>query len=972
MSGARGDPASILPARGRWPLYGRDHELDRLVALCSTCLDGDIAHSARSDGPRADLPAADRTADSTTGSTTDRTADSAAAVGSAAGAPRSAGVCLIGPAGVGRSRLIQETARHLGERGETVHAVVADRNLRHRPYGALAHLLTSDGATLGSSVGGRPPILIVDDAHVLDEDSALLISRLARSNAVTLLVSARQSGPLPGGLDRLWMDGIITRIDLAPLRPDAVRALVEEVIGRVGRTAWEEIDRLTGGDLHLTEELVRTLIEQDAMALRGGLWNWDGSLPAPVIESDALNAVVESWVSECGDVARVALGYLGLAADLDHAQLVTLLGMRGHRDVDETGIVVRTVDELERAGLIVLDHGHDWVPRVRATAPLCGQLILARLPWGERSAMLRGLIALPRSGVPVRRIVQWRLELGERIDADTLGDVARQANDAFEPALAERFATEAIVAASAGSGSETVGSGHSAVALAATVEAARALSRRSEFDRAAALLASVDEEIRATGDVELIVSYVGQCFIAVYMGLGDAAALHDLLMSAGFDPAAVPWSVRGYLALPELDSGRIAEALALTGPVLEAIRCEADDLEFGAPFRPGDELNVLVCLEVAAEALAYRGEMGRARELHVPMLAMGRSGSPVVARATSSALFQEAMCLDLDGHHAEALAHLERTRSVVGDDPQVHALGRFIAGTQHLRCGRPASALHELRESAAGFRGADAGGSVSWVLVQISLAQAMLGDGRAARSTWAEAQAETRDRIPARMIADFALARAWLQCLDGDLTGAVAHLVEAASETGELCLHRARLLHRAGVWGSRVEEASPAVAEAVATGYGPARLWRRHLDAVAAADADALSLIADDYAGRGLVLWAVETASAASALHREAGQGRASDQDAARFRAWLDRCEGAVLPEVLDRNAGGVAPSAATLSNREHEVVRLAAAGRTNTEIAEALALSRRTVESHLYRAYGKLGVRNRSELADRLRAGRP
>ncbi len=44
----------------------------------------------------------------------------------------------------------------------------------------------------------------------------------------------------------------------------------------------------------------------------------------------------------------------------------------------------------------------------------------------------------------------------------------------------------------------------------------------------------------------------------------------------------------------------------------------------------------------------------------------------------------------------------------------------------------------------------------------------------------------------------------------------------------------------------------------------------------------------------------------------------------------------------------------------------LAARGTSNAEIAERLVLSVRTVESHLYRAMGKLGVSSRQELADR------
>ena len=56
------------------------------------------------------------------------------------------------------------------------------------------------------------------------------------------------------------------------------------------------------------------------------------------------------------------------------------------------------------------------------------------------------------------------------------------------------------------------------------------------------------------------------------------------------------------------------------------------------------------------------------------------------------------------------------------------------------------------------------------------------------------------------------------------------------------------------------------------------------------------------------------------------------------------------------------------LSPREEEVARLAASGRTNREIAEALVLSPRTVEDHLSKALRKLGVSSRTALAGTLR----
>ena len=53
----------------------------------------------------------------------------------------------------------------------------------------------------------------------------------------------------------------------------------------------------------------------------------------------------------------------------------------------------------------------------------------------------------------------------------------------------------------------------------------------------------------------------------------------------------------------------------------------------------------------------------------------------------------------------------------------------------------------------------------------------------------------------------------------------------------------------------------------------------------------------------------------------------------------------------------------AKLSAQELQVAQLAAQGLTNREIGERLYLSHRTVSSHLYRAFPKLGVRSRSQL---------
>jgi DNA-binding NarL/FixJ family response regulator len=56
------------------------------------------------------------------------------------------------------------------------------------------------------------------------------------------------------------------------------------------------------------------------------------------------------------------------------------------------------------------------------------------------------------------------------------------------------------------------------------------------------------------------------------------------------------------------------------------------------------------------------------------------------------------------------------------------------------------------------------------------------------------------------------------------------------------------------------------------------------------------------------------------------------------------------------------------LTTRELEVAHLVADGASNPEIAAQLFLSRKTVERHVSNALAKVGARNRTELAQRVR----
>ena len=93
----------------------------------------------------------------------------------------------------------------------------------------------------------------------------------------------------------------------------------------------------------------------------------------------------------------------------------------------------------------------------------------------------------------------------------------------------------------------------------------------------------------------------------------------------------------------------------------------------------------------------------------------------------------------------------------------------------------------------------------------------------------------------------------------------------------------------------------------------------------------------------------------------------------ADHRPWLEDAD-AVLNQVEVAVRGAVRrPRHASsslgvhaLSQREHEIVRLAVAGQSTPDIARHLFLSERTVETHLRNAYTKLDVNSKLELTRR------
>ena len=130
----------------------------------------------------------------------------------------------------------------------------------------------------------------------------------------------------------------------------------------------------------------------------------------------------------------------------------------------------------------------------------------------------------------------------------------------------------------------------------------------------------------------------------------------------------------------------------------------------------------------------------------------------------------------------------------------------------------------------------------------------------------------------------------------------------------------------------------------------------------AAKDSAALQAAAARFEDLGTNLYAAEALGEAAVQLRRDGSSRdgaAAQQKAARL---LARCESAVTPFVRAIGAR------AQLTPAELDTALQAAAGSTDKQIAELMHLSVRTVENRLHRAYQKLGLSHRKELAEALR----
>jgi DNA-binding NarL/FixJ family response regulator len=266
------------------------------------------------------------------------------------------GIVVTGPVGCGKTRLVTEAVR-----GSDRARAAGTPETRHIPFAAFAHLLP-EAVSLHRAVqllsGVR--LLLVDDAHLLDDASAALVHQLAVHGRTRLIVVAADGGPYPGAISRLWTGELLPRLALEQLpREDTEQLLAAGVGGSLEPLTLNRLHRLCQGDLRLLRELV------DAARERGLLtrvpdtdeWAWRGPVPVTAAVRERTAEILE----RPGPVEHKTLERLAFAEPL-------LLHMD---DFD-----LRILENLEADDLIRIDDQGDK-STVRLSHPLHGPVLRA-------------------------------------------------------------------------------------------------------------------------------------------------------------------------------------------------------------------------------------------------------------------------------------------------------------------------------------------------------------------------------------------------------------------------------------------------------------------------------------------------------------------------------------------------------------------------------------------------------------------
>jgi DNA-binding CsgD family transcriptional regulator len=844
-------------------------------------------------------------------------------------------VVLAGPAGVGKSRLAKEALRGLDL---AVVDVRANRSAGSIPLGALApvlpplterdararDLVERAAEAVAAHRGGASGLVVaVDDGHELDDLSAEVLVEASRAPNVVLLVTVREVEPLPPPLVASTNDLEAVHLSLGPLDREATGRLLEAALGgpvdgAAQREVWE---RSRGNALYL-RELVLGAVEHDVLVEDGGLWR----IAEPLAATPRLAELVDARLSDLGAAERQVVELVAFGEPIV-GPVVRMLA-----DAD-------ALEEVVRRGLIVADD--DEAELLRLAHPLYGEVLRATMP-SIRALRINRMLADTADAsaaglqdVDALRLAVWRLDGGGTGDPALLTRGAEQAHVAHDDLLAERLARAALAA---GAGVQ------------AGLVLAASLVEQGRHEEAHGLFADLAE--RDLSNLERVV-LAKRWAETLYWGLSDRVQADAVLDAAMAHLADDSESVNELLARRAMFHQQAAEGEG-----------DADDLSAilaGPEGRAFCEAAITAGFDLAAKGRTEEAEALTRRAFAVQwgiedqfgLLHPGSHISALAFALTEAGRLDEAEHVATATGYEVALAlHLS-----YGQAWMALMLGRIA-----LDRGRPVLARQRFQESARVFAEVGQNGPRSWALAGLALATSFIGSADEAEAAIVQLDAAPNTMSLYRLEGE--RARAWVHARRGELTDARDRLAKEAEGAEHVATAlAARAWHDVARLGDG-ERAAPAMARIVAVTDGeliPARAV--HVQGLATSDPNLLEEAGERFAGLGALLLAAEAHHAAAEASRRAGLRAKATTAERRADELLAQCEGASTPTLR------LTATANVLTRREQEVAGLGAEGLSNQEIADRLAVSVRTVENHLQRAYEKLGIAGRDELRDALGA---
>lgn len=837
------------------------------------------------------------------------------------------GVVIAGAPGVGKTRLAAEVAARTA--CERTLRIAGSTSLAAVPLGAFAVVLpAASGAAprqpmeslrwaAGQITGAAssPPLVWVDDAHLLDELSAGLVLELAASRRAVVLVTIRSDEPCPDAVQRPWRDGHARRLDLQPLGVDDVGEILRRVLGApMDGATHQRIWKASGGNLLYLRELVRIGLDSGALARRGEVWIWEG----PLRVSPELRELIAERFRGLDAATRDALETVAATEPLTPAIAAQL------------GLSERLV-ALETQGLLQVDAGASPTT-LRLAHPLFGQVLREGLSSLRAAELARAhAAALAASGDDLLRLAIAQADGLFPADPALLLDATMRARVLSDHALATRLARAAVAAGGGGR------------AIVVTSECLFWEQRYTE------LLELLDANPIEPLDVDSRIIALHNRASALYWGFGRAdEAIATLMAAEALDPNN-PFAAQaaGQRAVVLSNDARSQEAIVLARRILDA-----------PDSRAPEKVYAYSAITIALAATGHFDEALAEAQRGMPLALQIRDELPA---AGGGMLVGASISWFLSGAFGAleaVIGPIYRASAEIGD-PFLGLWAHFLARGDLTR-GRLEEADRRASEAVALLRLHDPGLVLPWALAVLAQIAAQRGDAVRARDLVLELE-----RRPCRMAScqvEIEAARAWSDAASGRLAAARRRMSTAARAEADAGRHGFACVaaHEATRLGL-ASEALPLLASSAERVDGPlAAAWLRQTRALVERDAGALEAVAEELAALDLMLDASEAAAAAAEMHRDAGLRGASHRAAARGLELAAPCGAPRTPLLSTLRAD----PASALSARELHIARLAARGATRREIAQQLDLSARTVGNHLNRIYGKLGVADRTALA--------